>query len=110
MAKGNDLLIVFNADQRDIKVLSVLDVGAEDIEVKDALYRLEDCTSYVDTVKSRVVYMINVDVPAQAEAHNLKLLRRNTALKNIFKFERNTKPDMMKFIPYIIIAMLILFK
>ena len=110
MAKSNDILIIFNDEQRDIQVLPVVDVGDEDIEVKDGIYRLADCTSYVDTVKSRVVYMINVDIPTRTEASNLKLLRRSTALKNIMKFERGSKMDIMKLMPYIIIFLLILFK
>lgn len=110
MAKGNDLLIAFDGDTGSLKVMPVLDVGADDIETKDGIYRLADAKQYVDTNKSRIVYMINVDVPAKIEAANLRLLRRSTALKTLFKFERNTKGDPLRFFPYIIIALLIFFK
>lgn len=110
MAKSKDLLVMFESDSKTLRIESVLDVGADDIETKDGIYRLADAKEYVDTAKSRVVYMINVDVPAKVEAANLKLLRRSTALKTLFKFERNTKGDPFRYVPYIIIALLILFK
>lgn len=104
-----DKVIVFNDDQT-CEMVSVRDISDVAIETERGLFYLTDVTKHLDIRNGNLVYCVNVDLPARVEAEKLRQLRRSTALKRMFEFDVKDKTDVMKFVPYIIIAMLILFK
>ncbi|OPG94566.1 hypothetical protein B2I21_31830 [Chryseobacterium mucoviscidosis] len=109
MAAKRDKLLIFNDDQT-VQMVTVEDVSEEAVLTKQGLYQLENLDKHIDTQNGYILYVANVDLPAKMEAANLRQLRRSTALKRMLEFNIQDKPDMFKWVPYFIIAMLILFK
>lgn len=109
MAAKRDKLLIFNEDQT-VQMVTVEDVSEEAVLTKQGLYQLENLNKHIDTQNGYILYVANVDLPAKMEAANLRQLRRSTALKRMLEFNIQDKPDMFKWVPYFIIAMLILFK
>jgi hypothetical protein len=109
MAAKRDKLLIFNDDQT-VQMVTVEDVSEEAVLTKQGLYQLENLNKHIDTQNGYILYVANVDLPAKMEAANLRQLRRSTALKRMLEFNIQDKPDMFKWVPYFIIAMLILFK
>lgn len=109
MAAKRDKILIFNEDHT-VQMLQVEDVSEEAVLTKVGLFQLENMTKHIDTQNGYILYVANVDLPAKMEAANLRQLRRSTALKRMLEFNIQDKPDMFKWVPYFIIAMLILFK
>lgn len=110
MAK--DKVIVFDAEDNTCETFLVKDVSDEAIETERALYYRSDAniTQHLDIKTGSIIYTVNLDKPAKQEASILKNLRRSTALKRLFEFNVADKPDYFKYVPYIIIALLIFFR
>lgn len=103
-------LILFN-DDSTVTIQNVLDANADCVETKDSIYYLKDAKTHMDTVNGGLVYVFNADLPARVEAENLKQLRNSTALKRVFEFDRRTgEVDWMKYLPWLVIVLLVLFK
>lgn len=102
-------ILLFNEDHT-CEYLNVEEVSDEAVLTKNGMYNLDGLTKHIDTYNGNVMYVGKVDLPAKIEAANLRSLRKSTALKRMFEFNIQDKVDYMKFVPYIIIAMLILFK
>ena len=109
MAAKRDKLLVFNQDHT-VELLAVEEVSEEAILTKSGMYSIEGITKHIDTLNGYVLYVANVDLPAKIEANNLRQLRRSTALKRMLEFNIADKPDFFRWVPYIVIVMLILFK
>jgi hypothetical protein len=103
-------VIIFNKEHNTVIVDKVEDADADTIEVHGYILPMNESMTRVDPVHGEPVYIFNLDVPAAIEAENLKKLRRSQALKNMFQFERGSSMDIMKLMPWFIIALLILFK
>ncbi|MNW71049.1 hypothetical protein D3C74_506620 [compost metagenome] len=65
---------------------------------------------FLDIRNGYLIYTVSLDMPARMEAERLRQLRRSTAIKRMFEFNVKDKPDYFKYVPYVIIALLILFK
>lgn len=109
MAAKRDKILIFNEDHT-VQMLQVEEVSDEAVLTKVGLFQLEKTKKYIDTQNGYILYVANVDLPAKMEAANLRQLRRSTALKRMLEFNIQDKPDMFRWVPYFIIAMLILFK
>lgn len=107
--KSKDKVLVFHEDQT-CEMLTVKDISDEALETERGLYYLNDVSQRLDVRNGNLVYLVNVDMPAKMEAEKLRQLRRSTALKRMFEFDVKDKTDWMKYMPYIIIMLLILFK
>lgn len=105
------IVVVFNQEHNTVLVEPVTDSNADCVETENNLYHLKDAKTYNDTAKGGLVHVFNADLPAMVEAANLKMLRRSTALKRVMDFDKpDGKTDWVKFLPWVVIAMLIMFK
>jgi len=109
MAAKRDKILIFNEDST-VQMLQVEEVSAEAVLTKQGMYQIENLHKHIDTHNGYILYVANVDLPAKMEAANLVQLRRSAALKRMLEFNIQDKPDMFRWVPYFIIAMLILFK
>lgn len=109
MAAKRDKLLIFNQDHT-VEMLPVEEVSEQAVLTKKGMYQIETLTTHIDTLNGHVLYVANVDLPAKVEAENLRQLRKSTALKRMLEFNIEDKPDIFRWVPYFIIAMLILFK
>lgn len=100
----------FNPTTNTLHVEQVTDVIADQIETESGVYSIDEAKRYYDEANGNIVYVYHVDLPAKLEASNLKKLRRSNALHRIFEYDVKTPTDIMKFVPYLIIIMLIVFK
>lgn len=101
---GNDKVIIFN-DDGTIEIHSCLEKFMNAIETDTDILRMEDAKKYVDVRSGGITYIFNADIPARMEAQNLKNLRRSSALRNAFSFDKPNNPDFVK-IGFAVIAIL----
>lgn len=87
----------------------IVDVYDNTVEHEMGVLNLSDAQKYYDVTNGGLHLFYNLDVPSKVESSNLKVLRRSQALKNIFQYEKENKLDVMAFIPYIIIILMVLF-
>ncbi|MNW41492.1 hypothetical protein D3C74_186300 [compost metagenome] len=109
MAVKKDKCLIVN-DDNTCELVNVQEVSDEAIVTDRGLFYLDGVTKMLDIRNGHLLYCANLDIPARIEAEKLRQLRRSTALKRIFEFNIKDKPDYFKYVPYVIIAMLILFK
>lgn len=109
MSQSKDIVVVFHEDNT-CEVVKVKDQSAQAVTTEAGMYTIEDMGKYMNLRGGNLVYVANLDMPARMEAENLRLLRRSAALKRIFEYDVKDKPDYFKYVPYIIIVLLILFK
>jgi hypothetical protein len=93
-----------------IETFKVVDIYQNTLEHEAGVLPLSDGVKYYDLSHGGIHFLYNVDLPAKVESENLKLLRRSTALKNIFAYDRNKKFDLIGLMPWLIIILLVLFK
>ncbi|HDR4573542.1 TPA: hypothetical protein QCQ70_004366 [Bacillus cytotoxicus] len=91
-------------------VEKVRSADSDVIETETSIYKTEDANRYYNETEGSITYVFNVDIPAKVEAENLKLLRRATTIKNIFKYDTDKAFDINKMIPWIIVALALIFK
>ncbi|RJG23297.1 hypothetical protein DQX05_13785 [Paenibacillus thiaminolyticus] len=104
-----DKMLVFN-DDHTCELLQVEEISDQAVLTKRGMYDLSGVSKHIDTANGYILYVANVDMPARIEAAQLRQLRKSTALKRMFEFNVQDKPDFFKYVPYILIALLILFK
>lgn len=109
MAKSKDQAIIFHGDNT-LEIVDVLEADAEGVETKNALYPTSEASVYLNRTRGAMTYVYNVCLPSRLEAEQLRNMRRSTVLKRAFDFKTDDKLDFMKVLPYLIIAMLIVFK
>lgn len=80
------------------------------LETKYRVLSLEDLDKYI-SVDGYVIYLCNLDFFAKSESESLKKLRRSAVINNLFNFGSvsNKNFDLFKFLPYLIIIILIFF-
>lgn len=88
----------------------VLDLINDDLEYAHGFLPVADGKKFFDFSNGGLHFMYNLDLPAKVEAEKLKTLRRSVAIKNIFAFDKDKGFDLMGFLPWIIIMLLIFFK
>jgi hypothetical protein len=107
---GKNFAVVFY-DNNQISVTPIIDIGADNIETKDAILHTGDAEIYVNNSQAGLVYVYQANIPAMVEAENLKSLRRSVALRRVFDFDTSSGAfDLFKWIPYIIIIVMVLFR
>jgi hypothetical protein len=89
---------------------SVLDIHGNDIEYEYGMLPISEGVKYYDLTGGGVHFLFNVDIPVKVEADNLRLLRRSQAIKNLFTYDRHAKFDIFKFLPWLVIILLVFFK
>ncbi len=109
MAVRKDKILIFREDST-CELVGVEEVSEEAVLTKNGMYDLSAVDKRIDTTNGYVLYVTHTDIAARQEAVKLRQLRKSTALKRMFEFNVDDKTDWMKYIPYIIIAMLILFR
>ncbi|MBK5482940.1 hypothetical protein JFV29_13865 [Peribacillus sp. TH16] len=88
----------------------VLDMVNDDLEYVDGFLPVSEGKKFFDFSTGGLHFMYNLDLPAKVEAEKLKTLRRSVAIKNIFSFDKDKGFDLMGFLPWLIIMLLIFFK
>jgi hypothetical protein len=102
--------MIFNSETNTFHVEKVVQIVGDKLETENDLYPIQNAVRYVNETDGHVVYVFNVDLPAKVEAQNLKLLRRSAALSRIFDYQVAKPFDIFKFMPWVAIILLILFK
>lgn len=93
-----------------IETYQVLDIVINDIEYEHGFLSIDNATTYVDQTTGGLHYFFDLDLPSKVEAKNLKMLRRSMAIKNIFSYDVDKTFDLFKFLPWLVIILLVLFK
>lgn len=106
---SKDVVVIFHEDHT-CELVKVKDVSAESVLTESGMYPLDNMNKHMNLRGGNILYTANLDLPARIEAENLKTLRRSAALQRIFQFDVQDKTDYFKYVPYVIIIMLILFK
>lgn len=106
----NVFVLTFDKENRSVVSESVLEVVEHTVETETRMFNIEDCETYIDETTGYIYYVSNMDINAKVEASNLKRLRRSSAINNLFTYDTTKPLDIMKFVPYIIIVLLIMFK
>lgn len=104
----NCYVSIVNGDE--IETFPLLDIVVNDLEYENGFLPISDGVKYFDKSTGGLHYIFNLDVPAKVEAANLKLLRRSSAIHNIFNYDLSKPLDIFKFLPWVAIILLILFK
>lgn len=104
----NDVISTITGDV--INTYDVIDLIGDQIEYEDGVLPISDSLKLYDSGNGGIHYIFNLDLPSKVEANNLKLLRRSNALHNIFKYQSYKKFDLVGFMPWLIIVLLVLFK
>jgi len=103
-------VIIYHQESTAISIHPVLDENASMVEIDTGVLPLDDCQTYINGTKGGLIYAYNLDIPAKIESENIKALRRSVTLRNIFQFDRGGSFDFMKLMPWIIVALVIVFK
>lgn len=107
---GKNIAVLFH-DNNSISVSPIIEISSDNIETKDGIFHTGDAEIYVNQAQAGLVYVYQAKIPAMVEAENLKSLRRSVALRRVFDFDTSTgQTDWLKWIPYIIIIIMIFFK
>lgn len=104
----NHRVTIFENDM--LNTYKVVDIYADTLEHEAGVLPLSKGVKYFDADRGSVHFFYNVDLPEKVEMQNLKLLRRSSAIKNLFSYDKNKKFDFMAFMPWLIIILLVLFK
>lgn len=106
----NVFVQTFDKENQSVVVETVYEVVDRTIETDTRVLYVDDCETYIDESTGFIYYIANMDLEATMEASNLKRLRRSSAINNIFNYDTVKPIDFMKFVPFIIIVLLIIFK
>lgn len=107
--KNNMRVLIFDKENNVLNAEKGIKIEAETIESESGMYPLADADIWVDEWNGHIYYIFNASIPEKVEASKLKQLRRSSALNRIFEYDRGQPLDLFKFVPYLIIVMLILF-
>lgn len=94
-------VMFFDEERKTVSVENVKDVQGDSIESSTGLLHLNDADIYTDEWNGSIYYVYNGDLPAKVEAENLKKLRRNAALSNIFNYSSAKPFDFMSLMPWV---------
>lgn len=88
----------------------VVSLEGNALETRYRVLSLEDLDKYI-SVDGYVIYLSNLDFFGKTESENLKKLRRSSVINNLFNFGSSSSKsfDLFKFLPYLIILILIFF-
>lgn len=105
--KSDRLLCIF--DDGTISLENVLETDGEVLETSERCLNLSELDKFVD-VSGCVFYATKLDISAKSESENLKKLRRDVTIKNIFNYDKGKNVDIMMFVPWILLALAIVMR
>lgn len=94
----------------EFETYPLLDIVNDDVEYCDGFLSIKDGVKYFDKTSGGLHFIFNLDVPAKVEAENLKRLRRSSAIHNLFSYDKQKKFDLIGFMPWVVVILLVLFK
>lgn len=100
------LLCVFG--DGTISVENVVSVDGDVLESQNRCLSLSDLDSFVN-VDGSILYATRLDVKARSESENLLKLRRSVVISNIFAFDKQKKFDIMSYLPWIALIIVVMF-
>lgn len=106
----NMRVMVFNNELGSFTVQRVVQIAGDKIETDDDLLPIEAARKFVDETSGLIYYIFDLDLPAKVESNNLKSLRRSVALKRIFDYDKEQNFDLFRFLPYLIIILMAIFR
>lgn len=109
LRRSNDrLLCIF--DDGTVSVENVIGLDGNALESTNRVLDVSDLDKFID-VSGSVFYATNLDIAARSESEDLKKLRRSMVVKNIFSYSgKGKKLDIMSILPWIIVAISIIFR
>lgn len=105
----NHKVLIFSELENTYQSKKVVSIDDNVIEFDDGLLTFGDSKKYYNELTGEVTYIYNLDIPTKLESGNLKTLRRSVALKNLFTYDKEQSFDLIKFIPYCIAIIAIIF-
>lgn len=102
-------VMIYDLDIDSVRYEKYIGIDNKHLETKEGLYELDKCKKFYNETNGMIYYLINVDLPSKQEASNLKQLRRSAALNNLFKYDVKKPFDIVAFMPWIIILMMVIF-
>lgn len=107
---SKDLCVVFHPDGT-CEVTKVEMSSSESVVTESGMYAFDDMQKFTNIRGGNILYLAGtVDLDSRIEAANLRQLRKSTALKRMFEYDVKDKTEIMKFLPWLAIVLLILFK
>lgn len=104
----NHRVLIF--EDNCLSVYPVIYFDSVTIETGSMVLNASDCVRYFNDSDGGFSFVFNLDLPAKVEASNLQQLRRSTALKNMFSYDRDKGFDIFKLLPWVITIIALLFK
>lgn len=104
----NQKILIMNDDQ-SIQIENIKYIDAQTIETKNHILEKPSSKKYYEDKTGMIYYIFNCDLPAKMEAENLKQLRRSTALKSLFNYEKDGSFNYLSLMPWAITALAIMF-
>lgn len=105
--QGDRLLCIF--DDGTVSIEDVIGIYGDELETSNRVLSVSELDKFVD-VSGCVFYATNLNVSSRIESENLKMLRRSIVLKNIFDYQGKKDMDVMKFLPWVIVLVAIIFR
>lgn len=103
-------VMTFDPITKTMKAERVIEVYGDKVETETAMFNTGDADRYFDEGSGVTSYVFHIDLPAKVEAASLKNLRRSVALTRIFDYDIKKPMDLFKFMPYLIIIAMVVFK
>lgn len=102
--------VLIKFEDQSVALEDVVSLEGNALETKYRVLSLEDLDKYI-SVDGYVIYLCNLDFFAKSDSESLKKLRRSAVINNLFNFGSSSSKnfDLFKFLPYLIILILILF-
>lgn len=104
----NCKVTIFNGDK--VENYKLLDIHGDNLEFEGGLLPVSEAQMHFDITSGGTQYTYHLDLPARLESHKLKELYRSTVINNIFSYDKNKPFDIFKFLPWLVIILLVLFK
>lgn len=102
--------ILIRFEDGSVALEDVVSLEGNALETKYRVLNVQDLDKYI-SVDGYVIYLCNLDFFAKSESESLKKLRRSAVINNLFNFGSSSSKnfDLFKFLPYLIILVLIFF-
>lgn len=102
--------ILIKFEDGSVALEDVIFLEGNALETKYRVLNVQDLDKYI-SVDGYVIYLSNLDFFSKTESESLKKLRRSSVINNLFNFGSSSSKsfDLFKFLPYLIIIILIFF-
>jgi len=109
MKPKNFFVMYFDQTRGTFTQEQVVQFAGDNLETESNILPLENARKYFDESTGRIYYLFNSELPERVTSMSLKKLRRSVALNNLFNYDVTKPFDMFKLLPWVIMAMLIVF-